>query len=70
MVVGETNTVFPLITTHARISALPQIAAHYQGRNDKYADPPISAPTSLPPHYLKQKLVGMPKRNLLTLPLY
>ena len=49
MVVSETNTVFPLITTHARISALPQIAAHYQGRNDKYVDPPISAPTPHPP---------------------
>ena len=69
MVVSETNTVFPLITTHARISALTQIVAHHQGQNDKYAHPPISAPTPLPPHFLKQ-ISGDAKRNLVELPVY
>ena len=49
MVVSETNTLFPLITTHAQISALPQIVAPHQGQNDKYAHPPISAPIPQPP---------------------
>ena len=48
MVVSETNTLFPLITTHAQISALPQIVAPHQGQNDKYAHPPISAPIPHP----------------------
>ena len=48
MVVSETNTLFPLITTHAQISALPQIVAPHQGQNDKYAHPPV--PPSLTPH--------------------
>ena len=83
MVVSETNTLFPLITTHAQISALPQIVAPHQGQNDKYAHPPISAPiphpspltphppppTHLPPHFLQQ-IFGNAKRNLLALPVY
>ena len=76
MFVSETNTLFPLITTHAQISALPQIVAPHQGQNDEYAHPPISAliphpspPTHLPPRFLKQ-IFGNAKRNLLALPVY
>ena len=68
MVVNESNTVFPLITTHAWISAFPQTVAHHQGQKDKYPHPPISTLT-LPPHFLKQ-IGGDAKRNLLALPVY
>ena len=69
MVVSETNTLFPLITTHAQIRALPQIVAPHQGQNDKYAHPPISAPIPHPPPIshltFLNKFLGMQKETCL-----